>query len=82
MPPPTTLTSIAGSYFGNFKRKVGGKLTAADGSQFLYHYTDPSCLNQPNYVLSCFPDSNTTLIQGTWSKFVFNSRFPTFIGAG
>lgn len=43
---------------------------------------DPSCLNQPNYVLSCFPTPSTTLVQNIWSKFVFNSQFPTFIGVG
>lgn len=43
--------------------------------------SDPSCLNQPNYILSCYPTSSTILTQDIWSKFIFNSQFPTFIGS-
>jgi hypothetical protein len=34
--------------------------------------TDPPCDNVGNTMLSCFPQSNTTLVQDIWSKV----RFP------
>lgn len=43
---------------------------------------DPDCSNEGNGVLSCFPFSNTTLVDDVWSKFIWNARYPTFIGAG
>ncbi|GAA5974625.1 hypothetical protein JCM11641_007029 [Rhodosporidiobolus odoratus] len=50
--------------------------------QYPYAEGYPSCSNVGNGVLSCFPETNTTLTQGEYSKFIWNSRFPTFIGAG
>ncbi|ORY88503.1 hypothetical protein BCR35DRAFT_351010 [Leucosporidium creatinivorum] len=42
----------------------------------------PDCSNEGNGVLSCFPFSNTTLVDNVWSKFIWNARYPTFIGTG
>ncbi|GAA5877620.1 hypothetical protein JCM8547_007123 [Rhodosporidiobolus lusitaniae] len=49
-----------------------------------YPYAEgyPSCSNVGNDVLSCYPETNSTLVQGDYSKFIWNSRYPTFIGAG
>ncbi|KAJ9097297.1 hypothetical protein QFC21_004966 [Naganishia friedmannii] len=41
----------------------------------------PSCDNVGNTVLSCFPLDNTTLVQGTYSRFIWNANYPTFIAA-
>ncbi|KAG8904609.1 hypothetical protein FRB99_001482 [Tulasnella sp. 403] len=40
----------------------------------------PSCDEEGNNVLSCYPSSNTTVLQGEWTKFVWNARIPDFIG--
>ncbi|GAA6006687.1 hypothetical protein JCM11491_003145 [Sporobolomyces phaffii] len=42
----------------------------------------PSCNFVGNGVLSCYPESNTTIVQGDYSKFIWNAQYPTFIGAG
>ncbi|KAK4046455.1 hypothetical protein OIV83_006047 [Microbotryomycetes sp. JL201] len=42
----------------------------------------PDCNFVGNGVLSCFPTSDTILIDDVWSKFIWNAQFPTFIGAG
>ncbi|KAI8454051.1 hypothetical protein BY996DRAFT_8487065 [Phakopsora pachyrhizi] len=34
-----------------------------------------------NAVLSCLFQSNTSIVQHTWSKFIWNNNYPTFIGA-
>jgi hypothetical protein len=74
-----------------------GKRQSAEGCEFakrMYYRTDsadprlpqratdPDCSNEGNGVLSCFPFSNTTLVDNVWSKFIWNARYPTFIGAG
>ncbi|KAG0149247.1 hypothetical protein CROQUDRAFT_653820 [Cronartium quercuum f. sp. fusiforme G11] len=41
----------------------------------------PSCTAVSNAILSCFPENNTTLVQNTWSKFIWNNNYPTFIGS-
>lgn len=41
----------------------------------------PSCDNVGNTLLSCFPLENTTLIQGIYSRFIWNANYPTFIAA-
>lgn len=41
----------------------------------------PACTAVSNAVLSCFPESNTTIVQHTWSKFIWNNNYPTFIGS-
>ncbi|KAJ9119663.1 hypothetical protein QFC22_003373 [Naganishia vaughanmartiniae] len=41
----------------------------------------PPCDNVGNTVLSCFPLDNTTLTQGTYSRFIWNANYPTFIAA-
>ncbi|GAA5840237.1 hypothetical protein JCM11251_005955 [Rhodosporidiobolus azoricus] len=50
--------------------------------QWPYAEGYPYCGNVGNDVLSCFPETDTTLVQGDYSKFIWNSRYPTFIGAG
>ncbi|GAA5884301.1 hypothetical protein JCM6882_002219 [Rhodosporidiobolus microsporus] len=50
--------------------------------QWPYAEGYPYCGNVGNDVLSCFPETNSTLVQGDYSKFIWNSRYPTFIGAG
>ena len=42
----------------------------------------PSCDNVGNTLLSCFPQSNTTLTQAEWSKFIWNANYPTFVENG
>lgn len=42
----------------------------------------PSCDNVGNTLLSCFPQSNTTITQSTWSKFIWNANYPTFVENG
>ncbi|PLW36631.1 hypothetical protein PCANC_18281 [Puccinia coronata f. sp. avenae] len=41
----------------------------------------PSCTAVSNAILSCFPESHTVLVQHTWSKFIWNNNYPTFIGS-
>lgn len=41
----------------------------------------PSCDNVGNTRLSCFPLDNTTLVQGIYSRFIWNANYPTFIQA-
>lgn len=43
---------------------------------------DPDCNYVGNNILSCFPESNTTLVQNIWSKFIWNAQYPVWIGAG
>ncbi|KAG8933206.1 hypothetical protein FRC02_012280 [Tulasnella sp. 418] len=40
----------------------------------------PSCDNEGNEVLSCYPTADTTVQQGNWTKFIWNARYPEFIG--
>lgn len=40
----------------------------------------PSCDDVGNYVLSCYPTSGTTINQGEWTKFIWNTNIPDFIG--
>ena len=42
----------------------------------------PSCDNVGNTLLSCFPLANTTITQSTWSKFIWNANYPTFVENG
>lgn len=42
----------------------------------------PSCDNVGNTLVSCFPLSNTTITQSTWSKFIYNSNYPSFVENG
>ncbi|CAE6449148.1 hypothetical protein ACGC1H_005683 [Rhizoctonia solani] len=41
-----------------------------------------SCGNVGNDILSCFPTDNTTVVQGGWTRFVWNYRYPEYIGYG
>ncbi|KAL8283942.1 hypothetical protein RQP46_005374 [Phenoliferia psychrophenolica] len=41
----------------------------------------PDCNYVGNDILSCFPLSNTTLVEGVWSKFIWNAQLPSFVGA-
>ncbi|GAA5977022.1 hypothetical protein JCM21900_003337 [Sporobolomyces salmonicolor] len=41
----------------------------------------PSCNYVGNAILSCYPESNTTLVQNIYSKFIWNAQYPTFIGS-
>ncbi|KDN33621.1 hypothetical protein RSAG8_13285, partial [Rhizoctonia solani AG-8 WAC10335] len=41
-----------------------------------------SCGNVGNDVLSCYPTDNTTVVQGGWTRFVWNYRYPEYIGYG
>lgn len=41
----------------------------------------PPCDNVGNTALSCFPRANTTLVQGVYSRFIWNANYPTFIAA-
>ncbi|GAA6017372.1 hypothetical protein JCM10207_005612 [Rhodosporidiobolus poonsookiae] len=50
--------------------------------QFPYAEGYPDCSYVDNSVLSCYPETNTTLVQDEYSLFIWNSRYPTFIGAG
>ncbi|GAA5902307.1 uncharacterized protein JCM6883_001362 [Sporobolomyces salmoneus] len=56
------------------KRTLQKRLPMAEGY--------PSCNYVGNGILSCYPESNTTIVEGTYSKFIWNAQFPTFIGAG
>ncbi|KAG9120612.1 hypothetical protein FRC07_003827 [Ceratobasidium sp. 392] len=40
----------------------------------------PTCGDVGNDILSCYPTSNTTVVQGSWSRFVWNYRYPEYIG--
>ncbi|KAF8690245.1 hypothetical protein RHS03_08972, partial [Rhizoctonia solani] len=41
-----------------------------------------SCGNVGNDVLSCYPTEGMTVVQGSWTRFVWNSRYPEYIGYG
>ncbi|EUC63200.1 transmembrane protein, putative [Rhizoctonia solani AG-3 Rhs1AP] len=41
-----------------------------------------SCGNVGNDILSCYPTDNTTVVQGGWTRFVWNYRYPEYIGYG
>ncbi|KAG8728116.1 hypothetical protein FRC11_011776 [Ceratobasidium sp. 423] len=41
-----------------------------------------SCGNVGNDVLSCYPTSDTTVVQGGWTRFVWNYRYPEYVGYG
>ncbi|KAH9464885.1 hypothetical protein MJO28_001410 [Puccinia striiformis f. sp. tritici] len=41
----------------------------------------PGCTAVSNAILSCFPEPRTVLTQHTWSKFIWNNNYPTFIGS-
>ncbi|KAF8598481.1 hypothetical protein BDV93DRAFT_561302 [Ceratobasidium sp. AG-I] len=40
----------------------------------------PSCGDVGNDVLSCYPTDNTTVVQGEWTRYVWNYRYPEYIG--
>ncbi|KAG9046643.1 hypothetical protein FS837_003921 [Tulasnella sp. UAMH 9824] len=40
----------------------------------------PSCDDVGNNILSCYPTSGTTINQGEWTKFIWNTNIPDFIG--
>ncbi|KDE08522.1 hypothetical protein MVLG_01301 [Microbotryum lychnidis-dioicae p1A1 Lamole] len=42
----------------------------------------PDCNYVDNSILTCYPESNTTLVQSVWSKVIFNAQYPLFIGSG
>ncbi|GAA5943637.1 uncharacterized protein JCM15063_002990 [Sporobolomyces koalae] len=60
--------------FEHARRRLEKRLPPAGGY--------PACNDVGNDVLSCWPETGTTIVQGTYSKYIWNSRFPTFIGAG
>ncbi|GAA5969168.1 hypothetical protein JCM3765_005744 [Sporobolomyces pararoseus] len=60
--------------FEEARRSLEKRLPTAEGY--------PSCNYVGNGILSCYPESNTTIVQGEYSKFIWNAQFPTFIGAG
>ncbi|GAA5984035.1 hypothetical protein JCM5350_004999 [Sporobolomyces pararoseus] len=62
------------SGFQEARRSLEKRLPMAEGY--------PSCNYVGNGILSCYPESNTTIVQGEYSKFIWNAQFPTFIGAG
>lgn len=35
-----------------------------------------------NDQLSCYPTANTTVLQNAWSRFIWNTNYPLFIGRG
>ncbi|KAH7337225.1 hypothetical protein B0J17DRAFT_719132 [Rhizoctonia solani] len=41
-----------------------------------------TCGNVGNDVLSCYPTDNTTVVQGGYTRFVWNYRYPEYIGYG
>ncbi|KAJ1303101.1 hypothetical protein OPQ81_011302 [Rhizoctonia solani] len=41
-----------------------------------------SCGNVGNDVLSCYPTEDTTVVQGGWTRFVWNYRYPEYVGYG
>lgn len=43
--------------------------------------TDPVCNNVGNSILSCFPQAGSNLVEGVWSKMIWNNNYPTFIGS-
>ncbi|GAA5874745.1 hypothetical protein JCM1840_000421 [Sporobolomyces johnsonii] len=55
------------------RRKLEKRLPYAEGY--------PSCNYVGNAILSCYPESNTTLVQNIYSKFIWNAQYPTFIGS-
>ncbi|KAB5590677.1 hypothetical protein CTheo_5873 [Ceratobasidium theobromae] len=42
----------------------------------------PTCDDVGNNILSCYPTSNVTVVQGEWTRFVWNHRYPEYIGYG
>lgn len=40
---------------------------------------DPNCNYQDNSVFTCYPQSNTTLVQGDYSLVIWNAMQPSFI---
>ncbi|KAG9080376.1 hypothetical protein FRC06_006662 [Ceratobasidium sp. 370] len=40
----------------------------------------PTCGDVGNDILSCYPTSNTTVHQGGWTRYVWNYRYPEYIG--
>ncbi|QRV77338.1 transmembrane protein [Ceratobasidium sp. AG-Ba] len=40
----------------------------------------PSCGDVGNDILSCYPTANTTVVQGGWTRYVWNYRYPEYIG--
>ncbi|SCZ89963.1 BZ3500_MvSof-1268-A1-R1_Chr1-3g01693 [Microbotryum saponariae] len=45
-------------------------------------YAEGYCNYVDNSILTCYPQSNTTLVQSVWSKVIFNAQYPLFIGSG
>lgn len=48
----------------------------------LYGATDPSCYYVDLSVFTCYPESNTTLVQDDYSLAIWNSAQPSFISRG
>lgn len=67
--------SLCGHSGGSTKRKRAGASSGPVAEGY------PSCDNVGNTVLSCFPLGNTTLVQGVYSRFIWNANYPTFIAA-
>ncbi|KAG9035882.1 hypothetical protein FRB95_010285 [Tulasnella sp. JGI-2019a] len=42
--------------------------------------TYPTCDDEGNAVLACYPTSGTSVFQNQWTKFIWNVRIPEFIG--
>ncbi|KAG8692818.1 hypothetical protein FRC08_009518, partial [Ceratobasidium sp. 394] len=40
----------------------------------------PTCGDVGNDILSCYPTDNTTVVQGGWTRYVWNYRYPEYIG--
>ncbi|KAG8739394.1 hypothetical protein FRC10_005660 [Ceratobasidium sp. 414] len=40
----------------------------------------PGCGDVGNDILSCYPIGNTTVVQGGWTRYVWNYRYPEYIG--
>ncbi|KAJ9110466.1 hypothetical protein QFC19_001592 [Naganishia cerealis] len=74
-----TSSSVVRSPLTNLGRGVKRKRAGASSGPVAEGY--PSCDNVGNTVLSCFPLGNTTLVQGIYSRFIWNANYPTFIAA-
>ena len=91
LPSPTPSSSTRSPF--EKRRKAGPKRADHEGPPHHLHsragassgptFDDyPSCDNVGNTLLSCFPQSNTTLTQAEWSKFIWNANYPTFVENG
>lgn len=64
-----------------FERRDSSFLRRAIRSRLL-RPTDPNCNYQDNSVFTCYPESNTTLVQGDYSLVIWNAMQPSFISQG